>query len=188
MKYDRTFLLLVLLLVQTYTSFSQILEKKSINEIDSNGLKQGIWVKHITSNIVDTMGYRDNLLNGPYKSYFLKSGDLRHSGAYVDGSRVGTWRFFNLGKLWAEEVERGVNQDSVKDAYSNTILPPFYSIIKLYERKEGYLKSEGKVLYFDSWDSDFSNEHGQWIYYNSNGDTIEIRLYDNGKIIETNAP
>jgi antitoxin component YwqK of YwqJK toxin-antitoxin module len=188
MKYGRINLLIVFLFLQAYYCFSQNLEGKSINRIDSNGLKQGIWVKHITPKIIDTMFYRDNLLNGPYKSYFLKSGNLRHSGEYSMGEIVGVWRYFNLGKLRAEEVERGKNQDSVKDINGKMILPPSYSIVKLYDKEEGYLKSKGRILYFDSWQSDFSNEHGWWIYYNSDGDTLYTRLYDNGRIIKNNAP
>jgi hypothetical protein len=184
MKHNKAILLLIFLLLQTYCCLSQNFEDKSINRIDSNGLKQGIWVKHISTNIIDTMSYHDGLLNGQYKSYFLKSGNLRHSGEYVMGDRIRIWKYFDLGKLWAEEFERGKNQDSVKDEYGKMILPPYYSIVKLYDTKEGYLKREGRVLYFDSWDSDFSNEHDLWIFYKPNGDTLYTRLYDYGRIIK----
>jgi antitoxin component YwqK of YwqJK toxin-antitoxin module len=178
----RKFILIIFILIIDFEIYSQT----SINKVDKNGLKQGIWVKTMASNIVDTMYYQNDKLNGPYKSYFIKSGIIRSSGEYSDGKKIGIWKDFDKGRLIAEETDRGFNNDSVCNESGKRILPTFYSHIRLYDNVTGSIKSEGKVLYFDSWDSDFSNEHGLWKYFNSNGDTIAKRFYDYGRIINNN--
>ena len=154
-----------------------------INKIDNYGFKQGVWVKSITPNIIDTMNYSNDTLNGIYKSYFLESGGLRHIGHYLNGCRIGTWKFYDKGKLVAEEIQRGLNTDTIKNEYGTKLVPKYYSYIKLYDSKKGYLKSEGKVIYNDSWDSDMSNEHGIWYYFNPVGDTISQKDFYFGKAI-----
>jgi hypothetical protein len=162
----------------------QTKEKSSINLIDSSGNKQGVWIKHITTSIIDTMFYIDNKLNGTYRSYFVKTKLLRFSGEYKNDSMIGVWKFYDLNSLWAEELDRGINHDSVKNESRNWIIPKYYSIIQLFDKDKGYKKSEGKMLYNDTWESDSSNEHGLWLYFNSQGDTIDRKYFEYGKEIK----
>ncbi len=177
----------IILVLLTNLTYSQSLVNNEINKTDTNGLKQGIWVKKITANIIDTMNYVDDKLHGHYRSYWQKSNELRHAGEYKNGTIVGIWTYYNNGKIVSEEIERGTNLDSLTNEQGQRILPP-YSYVKFYDKDLYFLKSEGKILYFDSWEMDNSIEQGKWIYYNSIGVIIKTRLYKNGKIIKENAP
>jgi hypothetical protein len=180
----RTTLVFILILFSAEITF--VFSQTTINQTDKNGLKQGVWVKYSASNIIDSMFYLNDTLNGQFKSYFKNSTSFRQYGEYAKGIRIGIWKFFDLGNLRAEEVTRGANKDSVRNNKGELVLPTFYSYVKLYDSKTSKLKSEGRVLYYDSWDSDLSNEHGLWIYYNYNGDTISLRTFEYGKIITNN--
>jgi len=162
-------------------------EAQLINHIDSAKLKQGLWIRKIGSNIIDSMNYVDDKLHGSYKSYF-KSGELKYSGEYENGSKKGKWLSFNKGIIVSEEVERGINNDSVRHELGYYLTPEFFSYVKLYDYNSGLLKKEGIVLYSDDWQSDTSKEHGKWVYYNENGDIVDIKNFEYGRVINQNTP
>jgi len=162
------------------TDSTEQAEIQSINQVDINGVKQGIWVEKVGSNIIDSMNFVDDKLNGIYKSYFT-SGNLRHSGRYEHGVKLGTWSYFDTGVLVAEEIERGTNRDSVQHELGYYLTPEYFSYVKLYNRQNGHLEQEGKLLYSDSWQSDTSNEQGRWIYYDNKGDTTDIKIFEYGR-------
>ncbi len=63
-------------------------QKETLNFTDSNGLKQGKWVKKWKGKIVNVEHYKDNLLHG-YYAYYLDGNVLTYDGNYVNGKREG---------------------------------------------------------------------------------------------------
>ena len=169
------------------TSETEQKEIAVINQVDSAGLKQGIWIKEIGSNIIDSMNYVNDRLNGIYKSYF-KFGGLRHIGKFREGTKTGQWKYYDKGILVAEEIDWGPNRDSVRHELGYYLTPKFFSYVKFYNRKNGNLEEEGKVLHSDGWQSDTSREQGIWVYYDENGDTIKIKTFEYGQVTEQNTP
>lgn len=155
---------------------------QEVNIVDSLGRKQGLWVKEVGSNIIDTMYFSEGQLHGSYKSYF-KSGALRHTGNYEHGVISGIWNYYNKEVLVSQEISRGTNTDSVRHKLGYYLTPTNYSYVKLYSHKTGELESEGKLVYYESWESDESRRHGVWTFYESTGDTLR-KKYEYGQALE----
>lgn len=62
--------------------------EETINFTDSNGLKQGKWIKKWRGKIVNIEHYKDNLLHG-YYAYYIDGNVLVCDGNYVNGKREG---------------------------------------------------------------------------------------------------
>ena len=70
-------------------------QKETLNFTDSNGLKQGKWVKKWRGKIVSVKHYKDNLLHG----YYLDSTYLPVECNYVNGKKEGMlFGFYNFKK------------------------------------------------------------------------------------------
>mgnify|MGYP001796903984 CR=1 FL=1 len=63
------------------------------------------------------------------------------------------------------------------------LIPTNYSYVKYYDHKSGQLKSEGKLVYYESWQSDESRRHGLWKFYEPTGDTLR-KYYEYGRELE----
>ena len=155
--------------------------EQKVNQVDSLSQKHGLWVNDVSSYTVDSMYYRHGKLHGPFKSFF-KNGNLRYKGEYAEGQRVGVWQTYDKEILVAEEVSRGINTETVRHELGYELTPKFFSYVKLYHHKTGQLKREGKVLYEDSWESDASRKHDQWIYFQPEGDTASIKFFEYGRL------
>jgi hypothetical protein len=72
---------LILTIFISYTSYCQ----KDVNILDSNNLKQGLWIEYIDDGKMKTeVNYVDGIANGFYRTY-RQDGSLYGSGFKLDG-------------------------------------------------------------------------------------------------------
>lgn len=140
--------------------------KTPSNQLDSLGMKQGLWIE---KNGAVEVYYRNNLREGVYRSYSLKSKSLAVFGEYSMGKPVGKWYFFNdSGRLlFTEENIQENNQFTRVREDGVKLMPKFCSYVKMYY-PNGRLESEGWVIYDEDVQVDFFKT-GTWRYYDKEG-------------------
>jgi antitoxin component YwqK of YwqJK toxin-antitoxin module len=176
-------ILVLALLVFHVSSFSQIHD--SINKTDSNGMKQGHWIKKYPDGHVQYDGYfKDNQPIGAFKRFFendtlhsllIFNGDgketlaflyhpngfLASKGKFVNQLKEGKWKFFS-------EKIKGclISEEEYKTNIRNGISLKYYPDSSLAE----------KVFYIN----DVRN--GAWIQFFPNGNICLKATYVNGKL------
>jgi antitoxin component YwqK of YwqJK toxin-antitoxin module len=162
-----------------------IFSQENYNQTDSNGLKQGKWVKMWNNGMVKYQGkFKDGKPVGEFK-YFYPSGKLqtvltfsddgRHaknvtysengkkiaSGEFIDKKKEGKWSYYSDidGKLVSEEnYSNGLLEGKAITYYPNTGKP-----FEIIEYKNGI-------------------KDGIWIKYFPEGEIMTKTFYKNGKL------
>ncbi|MCK6612468.1 MAG: hypothetical protein L6Q78_15685 [Bacteroidia bacterium] len=147
--------------------------KTPSNQLDSLGMKQGLWIE---KNGAVEVYYRNNLREGVYRSYSLKSKSLAVFGEYSMGKPVGKWYFFNdEGQLLFTEERIEENTSTIWEREDGVkIKPKFTSYVKMFY-PNGNLQAEGQALYEDEIQVDFYKT-GIWQYYDRNGILSEKKV------------
>ena len=79
--------LLLLLTILSFTSYSQ--SNCKINQLDSNGLKTGLWVEYYSNGQIEVESeYLNGLKNGITKCYY-ESGELWEVGYFINNKLEG---------------------------------------------------------------------------------------------------
>lgn len=139
---SRQYNLIILLLIFMF-SFSGC--KTKINQVENN-LQEGKWVT------IDTLDY-------PYIA----------KGKYHKGIEIGTWKYFNNGKL-----ER-------KERYKKD------KCLTKYYYPNGKLKQKGYTRLVNNLKEVHWFYFGEWYNYDEDGKLIKIDTYADGKMIATDS-
>lgn len=148
----------------------------TLNIIDKNGLKQGKWVNTIGELRgepgYDEEGYyKDNKKTGNWRKYNI-TGDLIAMENYRFGGKDGLQEYFNfLGNIEKHEEWRGFNPDAP------------YDTIPIYGSGNNEI-IEFKIIKAEQ----YSVPHGEWKYYDQNGNITKFDTYDRGRLLVKNTP
>lgn len=151
--------------------------KDQINQYNSNGEKEGYWVEDRGFDIIETY-YRNGRMSGVFKSYTTtEPKTLRYFGEFEDGEVVGKWYHFDSnGQIWIQQMDFGVNTDTVI-LYDNVkFVYPHKCRTKIYY-PNGLIKSEGILLWDEDPELDDVREYGEWKYYDEEGNLIETKNF-----------
>lgn len=155
-----------------------------------NGLKDGAFIEYDynTSKPVKLETYKDDELNGTYKTFSSTSGKLEVSGHYLNGKAHNKWEYYyNYGdhenKVLAEVTfNNGVISDPVTFyTYENPYMNMFDTEEKdhIYTYNEGYY-SKGKLsensIYFSEYD-----RTGKWQGFYEDGKLFYEGSYKKGE-------
>jgi len=79
-----------------------------INQLNKNGLKQGLWKEHYNSAGLDYIGeFENGRRHGSWEEYYI-SGEIYAKGQHQKGDRVGLWLFYRkTGELFLEVNYKG---------------------------------------------------------------------------------
>lgn len=178
---------------------------EKINQIDTAGLKQGLWKTYFPNMRLNVeKRYKNDKLNGYYKTY-SKNGELISAVLYIDGIEQDkesnladfdiNYEYFENGEIKSTTTyNKGGNKDGVSMTYNKD-----GEIVasKLY--RNGYLLAEGIIdkegLYQGKWKHYYLNGNiksegnyidgkkvEKWIFYFTNGKIEQTGNYDkNGK-------
>ena len=126
--------------------------------------------------------YKNGQRDGLYLFYNKVNGLLMYFGQYQNGKKVGTWYYFDeQGHLLFEESQIQENKKYYLTRYDGKKLKPKYmSYVKNYY-PNGYLESEGYVVYFKAILEDYYKV-GEWKYYDSTGRLIKTEYYKDVKM------
>lgn len=108
----KTVFQLILLLSVTIARSQQA---DTINRVDENGLKQGLWIRYYdaTSSIKSKGFYLDNVPEGPYWRYF-ENGQLKETGKYNKQNHIGQQvTYYENGQL--ESIRNFSEDGQMKD-------------------------------------------------------------------------
>jgi len=171
MQFKIIFSLLIYSLI-VFPSYSQVdLTKNStINSVDSNGQKIGLWIEN--DGLIEVY-YKDGERDGIFKNYYRKNGRLAVFGEYIKGKRTGVWYYFDdIGQIYM--IERDISDNDklqISRDDGEKITPKNKSFISLYY-PNGALKEEGIALYNDDIEIDF-HKYGTWKYYDLDGNLLK---------------
>jgi len=138
----------------------------NINQKNDKGEKVGLWVEN--NGLIEAY-YKAGLKDGIYKTYNRKNGKLSALGEFSEGRPSGTWYYFDEASIliFQEcEIKYNTNYTTMRDD-GVEITPKFTSYVKFYY-PNGYIKEEGRVLYFEDIEIDYFKT-GTWRYYNKQG-------------------
>ena len=143
----------------------------TLNAIDKNGFKQGKWVNTIGELRgepgYDEEGfYNNDKKTGVWRKYNI-TGDLIAAENYLFGGKDGVQEYFNyLGNLEKQEDWRGFNPDAP------------YDTIPVYGSGNNEI-IEYKIVKAEQ----YSVPHGDWKYFDQNGQVTKFETYDRGRLL-----
>ena len=147
-----------------------------VNQLNSNGQKEGLWVDTIKKIRLHEVYYKNGIKSGIFKQYNLK-GKLFIFGEYCEGKECGTWYYFgDYGHLLM--IQKDFQENTYKtpsEHHAQGVCPYRCYCIEYYPN--GNKESEGILLWDISPQSDFTFEYGEWKYYNEDGKLIKTKEF-----------
>lgn len=169
-------LLFLGLFFQAFYANSQCPLSYNINQLDSNGVRNGFWIEKNEQQII-FKHYQNGVLNGTYWITSVYGNHLITIGEFKNGEYSGMWyNFDDDGKLLyiqSDFKKTFIQIPSIYNAKGFCTHQCYY--ISFYPN--GCKKSEGLLLWNISPDSDFTYEYGKWKYYNETGILKYIKDY-----------
>ncbi len=152
-----------------------------INQTDSNGLKQGLWIT--TNNGLRSETYfKAGLRDSVYKSYY-KNNTLRCTGEYNKDEPTGTWFFFDtqgFPRLRISEIKP--NFIIFRNEMNLTVMPRYRSYYSYFHTKES-IQEEGWG-FSDDIDNTEIIRDGVWRYYTQKGEVYYENHWSYGVLDE----
>lgn len=150
------------------------LENNKYNQLDSNGLKQGIWLSETPSDRVET-NYYNGKRHGIYIAYSRKSNKISSIGEFRNNAMSGTWYTFDDYGILLSKVENIVENNDYYYFADGTYYyggKPKHKAHYVNYYPNGNIKSEGTILFSDTFETE-SSEYGFWKYYDEKGNLIK---------------
>ena len=144
------------------------------NQIDSNGLKQGLWVSDYPAERVET-NYYNGQRHGICVAYSRMSNKISSIGEFRNNVMSGTWYMFDdYGILLYKVVDIVENKDNYSFADGTHYYggKPKHKAHFVNYYPNGNVESEGIILFSDSFESE-SSQYGMWNYYDDKGNLIK---------------
>lgn len=175
-KIEIGIIMVVCLLTQTSIVIAQSTFADNINQVDSVGLREGLWIEEY-GQLKRFNYYQRGILNGPCWITSTYSKRLLAYGEFFMGTYSGTWYSFDDNGILLS-IQKDFKKVSVQ-------IPAIHRIegfcssqcyhISFYPN--GSKKSEGILLWDVSPDSDFTFEFGEWKYYDNKGRLTCIKRF-----------
>lgn len=167
----RTRLIIVPVLFHLILS-CQVFSQQSINQSDKYGGKTGLWIQN--NGLVEVY-YKDDRLDGIYKSYYQLNGKLEVFGQFTYDVKSGEWFYFDESShlIFKESDIKNNVQESVVRGDVEMIRTHKYSSFIQFYYPDGSIKEEGRVFYDEDIEIDFTKT-GTWTYYNLDGEVIKV--------------
>ena len=189
-------------LIHLYTYKNGFLSsKESINKIDKQGRKQGIWKSYYKNLRLKLENrYKNDLLNG-YSKYYSNDGKLDSAILYINGEKQSNednqadfnleYNYFKNGQVKSiaaynlEGKKDGVTTEF--DTEGNVVSTKLYKNDNLLEEgiidKEGKKQGKWKTYYLTGElksEGSYSNafKKGKWVFYFRNGSIEQEGFYD----------
>ena len=169
--------LLLFLMLIPFLGFTQ-----AVNEVDANGLKQGVWEKTFDNGNLRYKGqFKNNNPQGIFM-YYYDSGELQAEKEFFhSGTAAATHIFYKNGKLKAAGLYVNELKDSTWHYFSVD------SVLMMSEQyQKGKLNGVTKTYYYTGELYEIKNwtqgvENGSWIQYFINGATKMEILINHGR-------
>ena len=160
--------------ITTILNLYGVVVAQNTNKVDSLGQKQGLW---IVNDGRAEVYYRNDTLNGVFRSYNRKTGKLSGFGEYDKGERRKNWFLFdNQSRLTLIESDIKINSNTIRFRDDgDTLKPKYISHVKFFY-PSGVIKEEGNVLYDENIEIDYYKT-GQWLVYDEDGKQIKVEKY-----------
>jgi antitoxin component YwqK of YwqJK toxin-antitoxin module len=174
-------LAIIFLMLFTQTTVAQ----SQYNKADSNGLKQGQWIKMWNNGMVKYKGnFKDDKPVGEFK-YFYPSGKLKAVMTFSDnGTRAHNISYHENGKKMAEGIfinrKKEGNWKYFSDVDEKLVSEENYSNGVLNGKSVTYYIDLGKP--FEIIEYKNGKKHGKWIKYFTDGKIMTETTYVNGAL------
>ena len=145
--------------------FSQsylVYEGDTVNVVDANGMKQGLWLNFDSSNskVIEKGTYKDNKKDGEWIQFF-PNGNLKHKINFRGGIANGAAMFYyENGKLW----EKGT------------------WVIDHWVGAYQFFYPSGQIAYDWKYNK-IGKRTGEQKYYHENGNVKYVGDWENGKTV-----
>lgn len=169
-------MLMICLFSQASIIMAQSTLAVNINQVDSVGLREGLWIEEYGQQKRFSY-YQRGILNGPCWITSTCSNHLLAYGEFFKGAYSGTWYSFD---------DDGILLSIQKDFKKVNVQIPIihktegfcsYQCYHISYYPNGSKESEGILLWETSPDSDFTFEFGEWKYYDNKGRLAYIRKF-----------
>lgn len=177
----KTFFAVIVMIIAVSNLYSQ----EGINNTDSNGLKQGMWIKRFENgNILYEGTFKNDKPVGEFKRYYI-SGQLISILNYVTTSdSVDATFYYPNGYLAAKGMYLGKNKTGEWKFYSEEkkealICIEFYSANIKHGKSTKYHLNGNKAeeLFYNN-----DKKHGEWIQYYANAVICIRSAYNMGQL------
>ena len=148
-----------------------------VNQLNSNGQKEGLWIDRDTQNDKCYSYYKNGVQNGVNWCVDKAKNLISSFGEYSNGEHSGTWYYFgDYGHLMMIQKDFQPNTyETPLEHHAQGICPYRCYCIEYYPN--GNKESEGILLWDISPQSDFTFEYGEWKYYNEDGTLKETKVF-----------
>ncbi len=185
-------IILIYILISTGFSFGNntifIQDTDTINNVDSNNIKQGWWRTYFDSKSIREEGiYINNKKQGKWISYY-ESGIKKSEIKYNNGEPKGTATFYyKNGKVREKgnwEIDHWVG--NYKYYYENGQISYNWNYNEDGHREgeQLYFHENGNKMYEGVWNDGKTN--GKLLVFNEQGKLVQEKIYANGKMNATN--
>ena len=160
--------LILCLSCQTIKVKSQNAPIVEFNQFNENGVRKGLWIEN-KGQRTEFKYYKNGILDGP--CWIMSSNDnhVLAIGRFENSKYAGVWyNFDDEGHLLS--VQKNFKETIIQipsKHKANGFCSNLCYCIHYYSN--GFIKSEGLLLWNVSPDSDFTFEYGEWKYYNDDG-------------------
>lgn len=144
---------------------------RSVNQLDSNGLRTGMWISSYWSTLYERY-YKNGLRHGVYVNYSCEDGESLSAFGEEDGD---IYLFDGAGFLTMVGKYICRNEEEVENwSIEGLLEKPKHRIYITEYYRNGEKKVEGELLYFDSIEIEgYDYKVGVWKYYDDLGRLVK---------------
>ncbi len=147
-----------------------------INQLDSNGLRTGLWFEKEKYSEMKTLRCYKNGCPSKFYMAFLGNGNLQRFGESTEDEYSDTWYYFDeRGFLvfTAEHIEK--NTEYIRNEVGNELFKPDYKEYVIEYHANGEKMAEGIAYFYD--EPVYYFKIGEWRYYDKQGKFTGTRIF-----------
>ncbi len=147
-----------------------------INQLDSNGLRTGLWFEKEKYSEMKTLRCYKNGCPSKFYMAFLGNGNLQRFGESTADEYSDTWYYFDeRGFLvfTAEHIEK--NTEYIRNEVGNELFKPDYKEYVIEYHANGEKMAEGIAYFYD--EPVYYFKIGEWRYYDKQGKFTGTRIF-----------
>jgi hypothetical protein len=172
----KLFIMILTGLVLNINIFAQKGYAEKVNQLNSKGQKEGLWIKEDKYHKY-FMYYQNDVLNGTYSVVNTAKNVLCNFGQYLNGKHYGIWYYYgDFGHLLMVQKDFIKNDKPIPAEHHAQGSCPYQCYCITYY-PNGIKKSEGILLWNEDPEDDFTFEYGEWKYYDDTGNLIKTKIF-----------
>ena len=147
-----------------------------INQLDSNGLRTGLWFEKEKYSEMKTLRCYKNGLPSKFYMAFFGNGNLQRFGESTEDEYSDIWYYFDeRGFLvfTAEHIEK--NTEYIRNEVGNELFKPDYKEYVIEYHANGEKMAEGVAYFYD--EPVYYFKMGEWRYYDKQGRFTGTRIF-----------